>query len=1270
MSFFTSLTGLNAATTELAVTSNNIANAGTTGFKRSRAEFGDIFSSSPLQKASSIVGQGTLLKGITQEFSQGNIEFSENTLDLAISGQGFFALKPDLTSVQTVYTRNGSFSLNNDRYVVDSSGQYLRAFPVNDDGSVIATTLDAATELRIPEISGLPRASSEITLGLNLPADAEVIPARDIYRTGQAVYAFNPDDSDTFNTSTSITVFDSLGNPSIATIYYVKTQNASVANPTNKWQTHIYVGGREIDPALISVKNDREEPLYVNEFGELTSDPQSLDPGFIPDSPHPKYVLDDQPSKNPSQPERVQTPIIPNAYTFGSTGDISRGVGTLDDLGNLTANALASQNLFRISVDGSSFQTISLSETGNFNGVELAEALTREVNRAFSDERTFRLEDGTSNVFRVAAFSRDQQENTFEILAGAVSPRGSVATDARSLDVSSLDVVANEQYSIQIGAKRFTVTPTAAELAGLDENGRRDFVAAELAAAIDADASFAASSSVGDDGAVGIRISNGAGLAAVLVDSSRNQPDLQIELPTTRTELSVPSLTDLNLDEGQGVSINGAMIEVEENSPNALVERINAVTTLAHPLADIDEAGADAAQARNIDLSGVEVIAGEEYSLFVDGTRYTYRAAVGDDLEAVANDLLGQLTAAEGGAGSFSSGTLTLDDTVGVGDAALDFESSFLGTGIRADREGDTIILRAVQGAAVAEVNEDGDYIRDADGRLSFQVVGFNRTLEIGNVKDGAGAALSENALGVPTGSSSSVLFGPEEINYTPETLVENAQEQINSAGLALDVSYDLASRSLSFKPREGADGLAIQQLLVRGGSDVNPVANELLGFKADGLAQNVGPDLRDPEFRGGELVPNGPPINPSSQQRFGIQVNYLRESQRFEFSSGTTGVESRIVIEPVLDEDDNVVNEFAAEVFGLNSLSVLEGEGLSAQPAVTVSGQPGRDISGAFFVTEQDNRVSVSIDGISGVVRVPPASYTGETFAQALESRINLIQDGDGRRVSGVRVEFDVANERFRFTSGTTGENSFVSINGHPNWGLSETTATRGQVPTYLNLVQDTDELGRLIFIDRDGNETVEAVGSAGQEWFPVYLRKGELTFDTQGRLISPKEGAQYEPFDPLNGADPIVLNVDYGRNSTQFNAPFSLLSLSQDGFPSGRLDGLEVDASGVVRATYTNGQQLALGKVILANFPNPNGLKQIGDANFLTTATSGAAALGQAGSEGYGSIQSGARERANVDLTNELVDLITAQRNFQANAKAIETSTSLTQTIINIRS
>ena len=236
MSFYTALTGLNGASADISATSNNIANVGTTGFKRSRAEFGDIFATSPLQNASSSIGSGTILKGIKQQFTQGNIASSLNALDLAISGQGFFSLKPSLTSAQTVYTRNGSLNVDNDRYVVDSAGQYLLVYPVNEDGSVTAKDLLSSVPLQLPITSGDPKATSNISLGVNLPATAEVVTNQQEFAGG---YTFNPNDPTTYNNSTSITIFDDLGNPTIATIFFIRTQAASATDPTNKYDTRL-----------------------------------------------------------------------------------------------------------------------------------------------------------------------------------------------------------------------------------------------------------------------------------------------------------------------------------------------------------------------------------------------------------------------------------------------------------------------------------------------------------------------------------------------------------------------------------------------------------------------------------------------------------------------------------------------------------------------------------------------------------------------------------------------------------------------------------------------------------------------------------------------------------------------------------------------------------------------------------------------------------------------------------------------------------------------
>ncbi len=176
-----------------------------------------------------------------------------------------------------------------------------------------------------------------------------------------------------------------------------------------------------------------------------------------------------------------------------------------------------------------------------------------------------------------------------------------------------------------------------------------------------------------------------------------------------------------------------------------------------------------------------------------------------------------------------------------------------------------------------------------------------------------------------------------------------------------------------------------------------------------------------------------------------------------------------------------------------------------------------------------------------------------------------------------------------------------------------------------------------------------------------------GELTMpsapdvDAQGKVV-------LSNWTPGNGASPISLTYDYS-NTTQFGSVFTVNDLIQDGYTAGRLSGVDVDNTGVVFARFTNGQSTALGKVALAKFNNPQGLRQLGDTSWAETFTSGDMQLGEAGTSSLGLIQSGALENSNVDIAEQLVNLITAQRNYQANAQVITTADTITQTIINIR-
>ena len=241
MSFNVALSGLNAAQKDLDVTSNNIANVNTTGFKESRAEFVDVYAASLLSSSKTKVGDGVLTAEVAQQFSQGSIKFTNNSLDLAITGNGFFATVPELNSLETSYTRAGQFKLNQDNFIVNSQGGHLLGFPVNADGTSASVSLSTAEPIRIPTASGAPQKSSEVDIRMNLPAGDSYI--------SSAPGNFDPEDPLTFNHSTSVTIFDSLGDSHVMTYYFIKDDPS--VNP-NEWMLFASVDGSPInleDPA-------------------------------------------------------------------------------------------------------------------------------------------------------------------------------------------------------------------------------------------------------------------------------------------------------------------------------------------------------------------------------------------------------------------------------------------------------------------------------------------------------------------------------------------------------------------------------------------------------------------------------------------------------------------------------------------------------------------------------------------------------------------------------------------------------------------------------------------------------------------------------------------------------------------------------------------------------------------------------------------------------------------------------------------------------------
>ncbi len=943
MSFYTSLTGLNAATTQLAVTSNNIANSGTGGFKRSDTDFGDIFATSPLEKASSVVGRGVSLKEVSQEFSQGNIEFSANSLDLAITGDGFFPLES--SDGTKIYTRNGAFMLNEQNQMVNSAGQALQSLPVDSTNKAdFGVDPSALTIPRSTVSEFLP--TTEVELGLNLPSEVEPITA-----------TFNPNKPDTYHKTTSLTVYGTSGSANLATIYYVKTANATAETPYNKWQTYVYIDDQEVDTALIQSSDTSGDQYFINKYGELKTRSELLElQSTSADSE--KYLITQGTLYKKYSYDVLSEPTqsVPASATLDIEDD-----STYADALNLTNNSdgvdfsamtrAELEDMFTLSIDDSSDVSIGLEHlagsTVAMSGAEIAFELTNVINERFGDGSTFDFSDTTQQTLRIY--------------------RGGDNTTSIDLDIPTI-----------------------------------------------------------------------------------------LATYTTLTEA-----TDADWD-GQVAS---------------------------EPLAF----AINAALAANDDFSDIEVT----YNPANQGFRFVQTGSTTD--------------------------TLYLNG----GDAAND-------------------------------------------------------------------------VFGVPADSTFS--------------------------------ADDLTTMGTALLPLDTDDA----DVLLRG------------------------------------VLPNGENIIASRDQRFGMKVTYAEGA--FTISSGTTGDTSSLAIDGA--------TELAQTLFGISELgnsvapetsqiyNVPAVRGQASTPAVVTGNPMGIDPRKSFSVNSDNSSMTVIIDSISAQIELDAGLYSIGTFTEHLQEKINLMADSLGRTVSGITVAYQDATETLSITGSTTTDNSFIQIAGHADWGLENIAPGFGEASTFIELFPDMSGTSTVYVTQTKDGDWIETTDGGEFDsndvpyWTPIFLDKGELTFDTSGSLVSPVAGVKLESAG-ITGGD-ITLNYD---NSTQFNSPFSVLSQSQNGAPEGDLVGVNIGDDGLVVASYSNGSQKSLGKIILANFATPKGLRQVGDTSYYATSVSGDATLGEPGAAGFGTIRAGARERSNVDLTAELVDLITAQRNFQANAKAIETSSSLTQTIIQIR-
>ncbi|WP_457666101.1 flagellar hook protein FlgE [Thiolapillus sp.] len=250
MSFNTALSGIRAASGDLSIIGNNIANANTTGFKGSRAEFADVYAASLMGAPGTAIGQGVRLRGAAQHFGQGNISFTGNALDLAVNGRGFFQLSDN--GGASVYTRAGNFHLDRDGYIVNSEGLFLMARGADDNGAITG----GIGPMKIDTSYAQPNPTTTLNANLNFDArEAET-------DSSWSLIGGVPDPAG-YNSSTTTSVYDSQGNPHDITMYYSKQDPA--ANP-NSWTVRTMIDGTVQDTTTVVFNDDGSysSPATIN----------------------------------------------------------------------------------------------------------------------------------------------------------------------------------------------------------------------------------------------------------------------------------------------------------------------------------------------------------------------------------------------------------------------------------------------------------------------------------------------------------------------------------------------------------------------------------------------------------------------------------------------------------------------------------------------------------------------------------------------------------------------------------------------------------------------------------------------------------------------------------------------------------------------------------------------------------------------------------------------------------------------------------------------
>lgn len=1207
MAFNIGLSGIRAASTDLEVTGNNVANASTIGFKGSRVEFSDLYTSTLMGTSRAPIGSGAMVENIRQKFSQGNVSSTESALDLAIDGNGFFVLNDRDTAF---YTRAGMFGLDKEGYIVANSGGRLQGYDANENGLVSGVLGD----IQIQVSNQPPRLTSSVRAIVNVDASEAVLEESGLQL---------------------ITSGSAIGEPDSGIIQSTTSRLSTLSQPTT--------AGR---PSRVTFNNDLST-VATNGYSSV-----SIDINIGDGSGNRTITL--------------------AGVSAGSTVD-----DIIDDIQQALDTSLGTQQMrvFQSEESGTTGQLLIERDGINAtNGTSFAllntapfESVFGVVGPVITGIKGDNLFVGSSPInadFRSIAGTSTTTRTTSPVPLDIVSSDpGDFALIKASSSYSSLDISSTIGNSLAFNlttesGEIYPIVLSQATWTGAPPLNYASVTEAEIVSQINAQITAVA----------------GSGLEAVVASTNLGRIEFRAQAPAQR----------------------GDFIQITQNSFDS-----NNLTLLNLGIApeDLFNGGVEPVLANNefdLTVNSNSGNGSNTYTITIPPARYT-------NLESIANEIQKQIDIYVG-----SDGIAGKVSVAEIGNQLV-FTNQFVGSGeslsiTASSAEPDAISrLGLVDMFSVSgqdQLDRSNSFrinlttpAPDEEGRSGSVMISLDE--EFKSVQQLA-SAINRQLNSQDTGSYIGVEAIAEEVQprkVPPEFKLELVATEAGEASvisvsnvtatgkdihiadmfalLQIDPNNDnlftagIAGVTNNYPQQtvvlEKPDGSS-QLITVEANSEANDIVtqfNQLSGVTAyaSSTARITASGFNSPTGNL-RLTLNGQSLISPSIEKLVTEINSYSDSTLPGFVASLDetgdliinndiGRDIRVEIQSVEPTDSIVIKG------GENSGPVVLGGASGSDSAAAIGGTITFVLNEGYKLSNPDPLVS----GIFGTLNDSEfTDYRLMSFDPSDRDTYNhatstTIYDSLGN--PHVMTQFFVKEPQNSSLNNLNEWTMYVQVDGY------DVGDPDPSLPFPDNL--KATRAGYSLYFDQDGMLNEEATGDIFvTNWDP----KDEMGLEL-GSLTSKNVLEGGLPLsDPPTSSN---FQIDLA-GSMQFGSAFAVTEVSQNGYATGRLTGLEVDASGFIFARFTNGQAQTLGQVALANFRNPEGLIPVGDTAFGESFESGMATIGSPRTSSFGQVRSSSLEDSNVDLSEQLVGLIIAQRNFQASAKTIETTDQVTQAILNI--